>query len=95
MTEAGLRIFKKKKKRTRKCLFEKAPKKNCKCADETSERERMRERMKEARESIEGKTYKREREGEGEREKEHCNITHNCLKKKKKANEIINTISAF
>lgn len=68
MTEAGLRIFKKKKKRTRKCLFEKAPKKNCKCADETSERERMRERMKEARESIEGKTYKREREGEGERE---------------------------
>lgn len=61
MTEAGLRIFKKKKKRTRKCLFEKAPKKNYKCADETSERERMRERMKEARESIEGKTYKRER----------------------------------
>lgn len=66
MTEAGLRIFKKKKKRTRKCLFEKAPKKNCKCADETSERERTRERMKETRESIEGKTYKRERERERE-----------------------------
>lgn len=63
MTEAGLRIFKKKKKRTRKCLFEKAPKKIV-SADETSERERMRERMKEARESIEGKTYKREREKE-------------------------------
>lgn len=74
VTEADLRIFKEKKKRTRKCLFEykrRQKKKNYKCADETSERERKRAWTYESerRECRGEEAYERERKRESLMEK--------------------------